>query len=89
MEEMSKNVVTHGFSKDKKNHSIDIRVVHNEDDVILRLRDNCREFNPSERVRINTINDEGKNIGIKLVYNIATEVTYRNLLGLNVLTIKL
>ena len=89
MEEMAKNVVTHGFSKDKKKHSIDIRVVHNEDDVILRLRDNCKEFNPSERVRINTINDEGKNIGIKLVYNIATEVTYRNLLGLNVLTIKL
>ena len=89
LEEMAGNVVTHGFSKDSKHHSIDIRVVHSGDDVILRLRDNCKEFNPSKRAQTNEIGPDGKNIGIKMVYTISDEVTYQNLLGLNVLTIKL
>lgn len=89
MEEMAGNIVTHGFSKDQRSHSVDVRVVHSGDDVILRLRDNCKEFDPSERVTINEISADGKNAGIKLVYNISDEVTYQNLLGLNVLTMKI
>ena len=89
MEEMAGNVVTHGFSKDKKNHSVDIRVVHKEDSVILRIRDNCRAFNPSERARVMEPDDSGKNVGIRLVYRMATDVSYQNLLGMNVLTIRI
>jgi anti-sigma regulatory factor (Ser/Thr protein kinase) len=89
MEEMAGNVVTHGFTKDKKQHSVDIRVVHSGDDVILRIRDNCMEFNPTERAEINDDTTDGKNIGIRMVYKIADEVTYQKLLGLNVLTITL
>ena len=48
MEEMAGNVVRHGFSKDNKRHSADIRVVHKGDEIILRIRDNCSAFNPSE-----------------------------------------
>ena len=89
MEEMAGNVVTHGFSKDNKKHSVDIRVVHSDDDVILRIRDNCMEFNPAERAETNEIKPDGKNMGISMVYKIANEVTYQSLLGLNVLTIRL
>ena len=89
MEEMAGNVVTHGFSGDHKQHSADIRVVHSGDDVILRIRDNCKEFNPSDRYDANRSKPDGKNIGISMVYSIADKVTYQNLLGLNVLTIKL
>ena len=85
---MAGNVVHHGFS-DGKNHSIDIRVVHNEEDVILRIRDNCREFNPTERSKVNEAGTEGKNIGIRMVYKIAKEVNYQKLLGLNVLTMRI
>ncbi len=88
MEEMAGNVVAHGFN-DKKSHSIDIRVVHSDEDVILRIRDNCQEFNPTERARANNDDVDGKNIGIKMVYKIADEVNYQNLLGMNVLTIKI
>lgn len=31
----------------------------------------------------------GKNVGIRLVYSIASDVTYQNLLGMNVLTIRI
>ena len=89
MEEMAGHVVTHGFSKDNKKHSVDIRVVHSDDDVILRIRDNCMEFNPAERAETNEIKPDGKNMGISMVYKIANEVTYQSLLGLNVLTIRL
>lgn len=89
MEEMAGNVVIHGFPKDHRENSVDIRVVHRGDDVILRIRDNCVAFNPSDRAKVMELGEEGKNIGIRLVYNIASEVNYQNLLGLNVLTIRI
>ncbi len=89
LEEMAGNVVTHGFPEDHKSHSIDIRVIHSDDDVVLRIRDNCKEFDPTDREK-DIIESEGsKNIGIKMVYKIAKEVTYQNLLGLNVLTLRI
>ena len=89
MEEMAGNIVDHGFTKDSKEHALDIRVVHKGDDVILRLRDNCVAFDPLERVKILDGKDEAANIGIRLVNGIAKDVQYQNLLGLNVLTIRI
>ncbi len=89
MEEMAGNVVSHGFVKDRKKHSVDIRVVHSGKDVILRIRDNCVAFNPAQRSRAMQTDDAVKNVGIRLVYSIASDVSYQLLLGLNVLTIRL
>ena len=89
MEEMAGNIVTHGFSKDAKKHSVDIRVIHSGKEVILRIRDNCAAFNPSEHARIMEPGDMGKNVGIRLVYNMASDVSYQNLLGMNVLTMRI
>lgn len=33
--------------------------------------------------------ETGKNVGIRLVYGIADDVSYQNLLGMNVLTIRI
>lgn len=89
MEEMAGNVIKHGFGKDRKKNHIDIRVVHKGDDMILRIRDNCMAFNPSERASAMEPGETGKNIGIRMVYKIAEDVSYQNLLGLNVLTIRI
>ncbi len=89
MEEMAGNVVTHGFTKDAKKHSVDIRVVHKDGEIVLRLRDNCRAFDPAAYVRMMEPGEDGRNVGIQLVYRIAKEVRYQNLLGLNVLTMRL
>lgn len=88
-EEMAGNIVWHGFTKDSKKHSVDIRVVHKNDDMILRIRDNCVAFDPSEYHKIMQADEDFKNIGIRLVYSIAKKVDYQNLLGMNVLTIRL
>ena len=89
MEEMAGNIVEHGFTKDRKPHSADIRVVHKDDGIILRIRDNCTAFDPSEYHKVMQPDGDGRNVGIQLVYSIAKEVEYQNLLGLNVLTMRI
>ena len=89
MEEMVTNVIEHGFTKDKKKHSIDVRVSYKNDDVIMRIKDNCVPFDPAMRIETMTENDITKNIGIRLVYKIAKQIDYHNILGLNILTIKM
>ena len=89
MEEMAGNIVRHGFSLDNKKHSVDIRVVHKDDEIVLRIRDNCTAFDPSEYHSVMKPDNEGRNLGISLVYGIAKKVEYQNLLGMNVLTIRL
>ena len=87
LEEMAGNVVEHGFSKDKKAHTIDIRVVHKGDEVILRIKDDCRPFDPSVRKEMRDPEDPAKNIGIRMIYKMAKQMEYQNMLGLNVLTV--
>ena len=89
MEEMAGNIVDHGFTKDHKRHSIDVRVVHKNDDVILRIKDDCVPFDPGERQEITEGDDILKNIGIIMVFRTANDIQYQNILGLNVLTIRI
>ena len=89
MEEMAGNIVDHGFTKDKKKHSVDVRVVRKDEDVILRIKDDCVPFDPGERRKLKEGDDVAKNIGIRMVYKIARDVQYQNILGLNVLTLRI
>ena len=89
LEEMAGNVVTHGFSGGTKSHAVDIRVVHKDDDVILRLRDDCAPFDPRDFQQLADPSDLSKNIGLRMVFKSAKEVQYQNILGLNVLTMRI
>jgi len=89
MEEMAGNVIEHGFSKDNKKHSVDIRVAHKNGDVILLIRDDCVPFDPSTRQRIADNSDPDVNIGIRTVFATASDVQYQNILGMNILTIRI
>ncbi len=89
MEELAVNIVTHGFVKDEKEHTIDVRVTHKGDDVILRIKDDCVPFNPEERSKVFTPDDPTKNMGIRMIFSIMEHIEYRNTLGLNVLTVRI
>ena len=89
LEEMAGNVTTHGFSKDDKMHHVEAKAVCKDDQLILRIKDDCIPFDPLERAKQMDPEDPAKNIGIRLVVKLADEVTYQNLLGLNVFTVKL
>ena len=89
MEEMAGNVVSHGFHKDQRSHSVDIRVVFKSSGLQLRIRDDCIPFDPHERIKRTDSSDPSSNIGIRLVFQIAEDVEYQSILGLNVLTIRI
>ena len=102
MEEIAGNVVKHGFgTAPKRKCSADIRVVCKDDEVTLRLRDNCKPFNPSDIVNrsksdtdniknlLDTARDVQYHIGLRLVFGISRDVQYKNILGLNVLIVKI
>ena len=89
LEELAGNIVEHGFTSDRRRHSVEIRVVIKDSDVVLRVKDDCKPFNPKEQVELTASEDPVSNIGIRLVYGLADEVEYQNLLGLNVLTVRL
>ena len=89
MEEMAGNIVEHGFVKDRKSHSADVRVVHKNGEVILRIKDDCVPFDPGERQKMAAGGDITKNIGLRMVFRIARDIQYQNILGLNVLTIRI
>ncbi len=89
LEEMTGNVVKHGFKTDQKEHHAFARVVHKNDDVILCIKDDCRAFDPVSRYRITDHTDMTRNIGVRIVTAMAKNVSYQNILGLNVLNIRI
>jgi anti-sigma regulatory factor (Ser/Thr protein kinase) len=88
MEEMAGNVVDHGFKKDNRTHLIDIRVAKKNNDLILRIKDDCKPFDPASMKDLFDKDDPAKNMGIRMIYAMAEKVEYHNILGLNVLTIR-
>ena len=88
MEEMAGNVVQHGFTADRKPHTVRLYASVTDGAVTLGVRDDCVPFDPKEREEMVSGTDPCANVGIRLTFALADEVTYRSLLGMNVLTIR-
>lgn len=86
VEEMVGNIVKHGFDS-SKTHYIDIRIILVENDVIFRIRDDGKQFNPIEYGNKNNSSENA--MGISMVRKIAKNMEYRSTIGLNNLTITL
>ena len=89
LEEMVTNIIDYGFSSDGKPHSIDIRIIAKNDDLILRIRDDCELFNVREKGEawMENLEDITKNLGIRLTMASARDLKYVNTLGTNTLLI--
>ncbi len=85
IEEMAGNIVQHGF-KDSKKHSIDIRIVVSESDIIFRIRDDGKKFNPIKYADENQSAAED-NIGIKLIREISKDMNYKYAVNMNNLSV--
>jgi len=88
VEELTANIIENEFNKDNKENTIDIFASINNDEITIRLRDNCVPFDPHSKLGM-----EGKesfeDIGIKMVAKIAKEMNYQITFGMNIVTIKL
>ncbi|MBR4555097.1 MAG: ATP-binding protein [Ruminococcus sp.] len=95
IEEMSRNTIDYGFSMDDKEHSIDIRLLIKENDPVLRIRDNCINFDPVRYMETHkddendSTDDSSMHMGIRMVMNMAQKVKYVNSLGFNNLTMSM
>ena len=91
IEEMAVNILDYGFIEGRNNR-IDIRLVRKqEQDLILRIRDNCEGFDPVNYYEMAKPdeNDPARHIGIRMVFRMVKDVKYVNSLGLNNLTIRI
>ena len=86
VEELSANIIKFGFT-DRKKHSIDVRVIKRDDGWTLRMRDDCRKFDPTEWIKLHQTDDPTKNIGIRMVCGMAKDVNYLSTMELNNITI--
>ena len=90
VEEMAKNVIEHGFTKDEKDHMLSVRIVHKGNELIIRMRDNCKSFDPRKKyMQIYANDDVGGNIGIRMIMAEADEVSYTSMFNLNNLLIRI
>lgn len=86
IEEMATDAVLNRFSE-KENNAIDYRIIYENGRLSIMLRDNCLLFDPCKWLELYADEDPGRSIGIKIVSGISREMTYTNVMGLNVLNI--
>ena len=88
IEELAGNIVQHGFM-DGRHHHVYIRILVKGDEMILRLRDDCRPFDPVEKYRIELMldNDPENGIAIKMMMRMCKEIKYNRIYCMNNLII--
>ena len=88
IEEICCNIVRYGF-QDGKEHSVDVRLVFRDGSGLIRIRDNCVQFNPVHYIELHRHDDPTAHLGIRLVMAEAKSASYLNSYGLNNLTLQL
>ena len=66
-----------------------MRLLAKQDEVILRIRDDCVPFNPLERYNMAAQNEDDptKNVGIRMVMKLCSDVVYLSTFNSNNLII--
>ena len=85
LEEMSVIIMDAGF-QDGKSHSIDIKLFVKNGQITVRLRDNCKGFDATQRDAIMHPEDNLSNVGIRILNSIAKDINYYSTLDMNYLT---
>ena len=83
-EELCSNIVDYGFS-DGRPHTIDLRVSISDEEVRIRMRDNCTPFNPKKWYEMNSLSakDPAANIGIRIVSKMSKSFEYTTTFRMN------
>ena len=87
VEEMVNNIVNHGFSKDTREHNIELRILFKDTMRVIRIRDNCVNFDPLMYFELHKQDDIVSHFGIRMVMKMVKSANYVNSLGLNNLTL--
>lgn len=91
-EELASNIVEYGFPYSKASDPmIDVRVVISNNTLVMRLRDNCPQYDVTKQIA--TVNEPNSdlihNIGIRIISKTASDITYLNTFETNNLIVQL
>ena len=86
-EELAGVLSEHGFS-DGTTHNINARLVSKGDELIIRMRDDCKPFNMTEYYKM-VRTDIEQSAGMAIIMNQSKDVQYTNTLGTNNLIVRL
>lgn len=87
-EEILNNILSHGC-REGRSPRVEVRFVSDENESLLRFRDNAGRFDPVEYDKMHRDDDPAAHIGLRMVMRIADDVRYVDSMGLNNLTIKI
>ena len=85
-EELAVNIIRHGFPKCKKRPGIDLRVVNDDENLILRLQDNCPVFDVEREIALAMHQGPAaleRQIGLKILSAMAPDIKYVHTLETN------
>lgn len=85
-EELAIFLAEHGFN-DGRLHNINARLVAKGDNLIIRMRDDCKPFNLTEYYKALTESRE-RNAGLSIIMKLSKDVQYTNTLGMNNLIVR-
>lgn len=87
VEEAASNIFEH--NPDKKEHFVDLKIRLENDSVMIRFRDNCRPFNPKDRIEMLKDDEPEHNIGLRIISRLSRNMEYSHILNLNHFLIEL
>ena len=87
VEELAEVLSEHGLS-DGKEHHVNVRLVAKDEDLLIRMRDDCKAFNISEYYQHLQENKE-KDMSLDILMNMAKEVKYAFTFGANSIIVRL
>lgn len=88
VEEIGRNIIQYGFSEKAKNAAALLLKIQ-KDQIILRIRDNCKAFDPQKQAELHSEEDRSSHIGIRMVRTMSDDFIYTNTLNMNNLLITL
>lgn len=89
VDEMVSNILQHGFPKDNREHNVELRILFKDTTRVIRIRDNCVNFDPLLYFELHKQDDPISHFGIRMVMKMVKRANYVNSLGLNNLTLVL
>ena len=82
----SEKIIKYGFN-DEKIHSVDIRIIYKNDDLTIRIKNDCEPLDPMEKKKI--FGEQSVENELVILRKYLKSVQSNNVLGLNVMTIVL
>ena len=90
-EELASNIILHGFPRCKKDPGIDLRVVYDPKELIVRIQDNCPSFNVELQIARSICDNAAapeEKLGLRLLGGMGTGIRYVHSLEMNNLILR-